>query len=165
MNCSIIGSLTLLLALSGACSSDKESSSNEATSDKMDMQSMVDEAGVDFARKQLAELDTRLASDDPGSASSICSVIEPDMPAIEKADAKLAETLKQRCGKDVAIRSLARYVEEAEAARAADPDDTFLMECSSFSIYMKPVIAAGAETDPEIALLRARFATACPGKE
>ena len=164
MNWTTVYFLAGLIALSGACNSGKEEASGEE-GEEFDMKATVDEAGVEFARKQLADLDKRLASDDPGSASSICSVIATDMPAIEKADSKLAATLKRRCGRDVAVRSLEKFVKEAEAARAASPDDKFLMECSSFSIYMKPVKAAGADQDPEVAKLHGRFAKACPGKE
>ena len=156
--------LSVFLAL-GACSDKKESSATEAPTDEIDMKEIVDEAGVEFARKQLADLDTRLASDDPGSASSICSVIKSDMPAIEKADPKLHETIKQRCGRDVAVRSLDQYVKEAEEAFAADPTDTFSLECGSLSIYMKPVIAAGLEGDPEVAKIKERHAKVCPPKE
>lgn len=164
MNCTAPTVLAALLAMCGACSSDKETSKEKAP-DEIDMQEMVDEAGVSFAREHLAEIDTLLASDDPGAASSICAVIKPDMPAIEKADTKLAETLTLRCGRDLAIRSLARFVEKAEAAYAADPTDTFSLECSSFSIYMKPVTAAGADSDPEVAKIKARHTKVCPPKE
>jgi hypothetical protein len=119
---------------------------------------------VEFARKELANIDTALASDDPGRASSSCAVIKPDFAAIKKADAKLAATLEQRCGKDLALRSLTVFVEKAEAARKAEPEARFVPECSSFDIYMKPVTAAGAEADPLVATLRDRHAVACPKK-
>ncbi|MDQ3367283.1 MAG: hypothetical protein M3680_17815 [Myxococcota bacterium] len=91
-------------------------------------------------------------------------MIKPDLAAIQKADPKLAATIEQRCGKDLALRSLAVFVDKAEAARKADPDGRFIPECSSFDIYMKPVVAAGAEGAPEIAQLRDRHAAACPAK-
>jgi hypothetical protein len=132
--------------------------------DKIDMKALQAEAGVEFARKELANIDTALASDDPGRASSTCAVIKPDLAAIEKADAKLAAAVKERCGKGLALRSLAVFVEKAEAARKADPEAKFVPECSSFDIYMKPVTAAGAEGDPQVATLRERHAAACPPK-
>lgn len=125
---------------------------------------MVEEASVEWARGQLPELDKQLASNDPGQASSTCAVIKPDMAKIKKADAKLADTLAKKCGPDLALRQLAVFVERAEAERAKDPDSKFLGECSSWSIYMKPVIAAGAEGDPEVGKLKERFSKACPGK-
>ncbi len=155
--------VSALLSLTIGCSSDKESA-KETSSKDIDMKSMVDEAGVSFARKQLTELDARLASDDPGSASSICSVIKPDMPAIEKADAELAKTLTQRCGHDVAVRSLTRFVEKLEVEHAADPDG-FLIDCSSLSIYMKTVIAAKADKEAEVTELIARHTKVCPAKD
>ncbi|MDQ3337989.1 MAG: hypothetical protein M4D80_22730 [Myxococcota bacterium] len=151
--------LVLALALVAGCDSKEKKSS-----DKIDLQEIKDEAGVDFARKELANIDTALASTDPGRASSSCAVIKVDMPAIKKADAKLHATLEQRCGKDLALRSLTVFVEKAEAARKAAPDDKFLMECSSFDIYMKPVVSAGAEADPQVSALRERHAAACPKK-
>lgn len=149
--------LLLVLALVG-CKEEKK------VDDKIDMKALKDEAGVEFARKELANIDTALASEDPGRASSSCAVIKPDLPAIQKADPKLASTLEQRCGKDLALRSLAVFVEKAEAARKADPEARFVPECSSFDIYMKPVIKAGAENDPLVATLRDRHAAACPKK-
>lgn len=149
----------LVLVALVACDSKDQSSS-----DKVDIREIKDEVGVEFARKELANIDKALASDDPGAASSTCAVIKPDMAAIKKADPKLAATVEQRCGKDLALRSLTVFVEKAEAARKASPDDKFLMECSSFDIYMKPVVSAGAEGDPAVAALRERHATACPAK-
>jgi hypothetical protein len=149
----------VLLALVAACDSKEKSSS-----DKIDIKEIKDEVGVEFARKELANIDTALASTDPGAASSTCAVIKPDMAAIQKADPKLAATIEQRCGKDLALRSLAVFVEKAEAARKADPEGKFIPECSSFDIYMKPVVRAGAEAAPEVAQLRERHAAACPAK-
>lgn len=147
-----------LVLVAGCGKEDKKSA------DKIDLQEIKDEAGVEFARKELANIDTALASQDPGAASSSCAVIKPDMAAIKKADAKLAETIEQRCGKDLALRSLTVFVEKAEKARAADPAARFVPECSSFDIYMKPVTKAGAEADPQVAKLRERHAAACPPK-
>jgi hypothetical protein len=138
--------------------------SKQAKEKSHDLEDMKEEASVDWARKQLPELEADLASSDPGKASSACSVIKPDMKAIAKADPKLAETITLRCGHDLALRSLVVFVERAEAARTAAPDDKFLTECSGWSIYMKPVTAAGADGDPQIAALKDRFGKACPGK-
>lgn len=150
--------LLLLTLIAGCDSKDKKSS------DKIDINEIKDEVGVEFARKELANIDKALASTDPGAASSTCAVIKPDMAAIKKADPKLAATVEQRCGKDLALRSLAVFVEKAEAARKADPEGKFIPECSSFDIYMKPVVTAGAEGDPEVAKLRERHTAACPAK-
>ena len=150
--------LLLGLVLVVGCKQDNKAS------DKVDLAEIKDEAGVEFARKELVNIDTALASDDPGRASSSCAVIKPDMAAIKKADAKLATTIEQRCGKDLALRSLAVFVDKAEKARAADPEGRFIPECSSFDIYMKPVTAAGADSDPSIAKLRERHGAACPKK-
>jgi len=147
----------ILLACVSACNSKKEQKTD-------DVKDMVNEASVDFARKELPEIDKKLASDDPGAASSSCAVIKPDMPAIRKADAKLADTIEKKCGHDLALRQLAVFVDKAEAARAKEPDSKFLSECSSWDIYMKPVTAAKADADPEVATLHDRFAKACPGK-
>jgi hypothetical protein len=149
--------ITLVTTL-GACGSKEEKSKSN------DLEDMKDEASVDWARKQLAELDTMLASKDPGQASSTCAVIKPDMPKIEKADKKLAETIAKKCGPDLALRSLAVFVERAEEERAKDPDAKFLGECSSWNIYMKSVTSSGAEGDPQVATLKERFSKACPGK-
>jgi hypothetical protein len=166
MKPSLLLVLVSSLVLGAACSSEKKSSEEGSTAVKgSDTESMIDDAKVSFARKQLAELDKLLASDDPGAASSTCAVIEVDFPAIEKADSKLAETLKARCGRDLAVRSLARFVEKAEAAHAKDPTDTFSKECSSYPIYMKPVTAAGvAADDAEVAKIKARYDVVCPPK-
>src|SRR5689334_2317165 len=147
--------LVLVIAVLG-CKADKQ------VDDKVDLKALQAEAGVEFARKELANIDTALASDDPGRASSSCAVIKPDLPAIEKADAKLATAIKERCGKGLALRSLTVFVEKTEATRKADPEAKFIPECSSFDIYMKPVTAAGAEADPQVATLRDRHGVACP---
>lgn len=150
--------IALALVFVVACDSkDKQSSG-----DKIDLDEIKDEAGVEFARKNLPEIDKQLASSDPGAASSTCSVIKPDMAAIKKADPELAATLERRCGRDLAIRQLAVFVEKAEAARKADPEGKFVPECSSLDIYLKPVVKAGVEADPEVAKLRERHAAACP---
>ncbi|MFN0250973.1 MAG: hypothetical protein ACKV2T_29130 [Kofleriaceae bacterium] len=148
----------MILALVGACGSKEEKSKSN------DLGDMKDEASVDWARKQIAEIDKLLASKDPGAASSTCAVIKPDMAAIQKADKKLAETLTKKCGPDLALRSLAVFVERAEEERAKDPEATFLSECSGWNIFMKTVIATGAESDPSVAPLKERFGKACPGK-
>lgn len=151
----------LVFALAACGKSDKtdDKASDKPAAAKMDVQT---EAAVEFAQKQLPEMDKQLASDDPGAASSTCAVIKPDLAKIEKADPKLAATIKERCGHDLALRSLTVFVERAEAARKKDPGARFLSECSSFEIYMKPVTAAGAEADPAIPKLRERHAAACP---
>lgn len=143
------------LLVVAACSKDKEADQAPSTQD------MIDEASVDFARKQVAEIDKHLASDDPGAASSNCAVIKPDMPKIKKADPKLATTLEQRCGRDLALRSFTRYVEKIEAERAKDPTGR-VWECSSIESYAKTVRAAGAESDAEFTALLERHAKACP---
>ncbi|MGE0398749.1 MAG: hypothetical protein AB7T06_18725 [Kofleriaceae bacterium] len=147
----------LFVVLLVACGSKKEEKSN-------DLGDMKEEASVEFARKQIPELDKMLASKDPGQASSTCAVIKPDMQAIEKADPKLAADLVKRCNHDLALRSLAVFVERAEEERAKDPDAKFLGECSGWNIYMKPVINAKADGAPEVAALKERFSKACPGK-
>jgi hypothetical protein len=147
------------LVLVTGCGKEKEKDPS-----KIDIKEIADEAAVEFARKNLAEIDTKLASQDPGSASSVCTVIKIDMPAIKKADPKLAETIEKRCGRDLAIRSLAVFVEKAEAERAKDPNAVYVPECSGLDIYLKPVVAAGAEADPEVAPLKERHAKACPKK-
>lgn len=148
----------LLIGFLVACGSKEEKSKSN------DLEDMKDEASVDWAREQLAALDTQLASKDPGQASSTCAVIKPDMAKIQKADKKLADTLAKKCGPDLALRSLAVFVERAEEERAKDPDAKFLGECSGWNIYMKPVTASGAEGDPQVATLKERFSKACPGK-
>jgi hypothetical protein len=164
----LISVFTLSLVLSACSKGDEEgteaSDEIEARASKAAEQGR-DDAKLSFAREQLAELDKRLASDDPGSASSICSVIKGDIPAIAKSDAKLAETLTTKCGRDLAVRGLERFVERAEAVHAKDPKDTFGKECSSFSIFMKPVDSAGAASDPKVAELKTRFDAVCPPKK
>jgi hypothetical protein len=145
--------LALVLVLVGCDSKE------DKPADKIDMKELRDEAGVEFARKELANIDAALASTDPGRASSSCAVIKSDMPAIKKADAKLHDTLVQRCGKDLDMRSLTVFVEKAEAARKAAPDDKRLLECSSWDIYAK-----GVEPGPAVDKLRERYVAACPGK-
>lgn len=147
--------VVLVLVLAG-CGSKKEKSN--------DIEDMKEEASVEWARKQLPELDTMLASKDPGQASSTCAVIKPDIAAIEKADKKLAEAIAKKCGHDLALRTLTVFVERAEEERAKDPESKFLGECSSWDIYMKPVINAKADGAPEVAALKERFGKACPGK-
>jgi hypothetical protein len=145
--------IVLVVALVGCGSKE------EKAADKIDLQEIKDEAGVEFARKELANIDEALASTDPGRASSSCAVIKGDMPAIKKADPKLHATLEQRCGKDRHMRSLVVFVEKAEAARKAAPDDPRLLECGSWDIYAK-----GVEPGPEVDKLRERYAAACPKK-
>jgi hypothetical protein len=147
-----------MVALVGACGSKEEAKSDNS------VEGMVDEASVDFARKQIPELDRMLASKDPGEASSTCAVIKPDMAKIQKADKKLADTLAKKCGPDLALRSLAVLVERAEEERAKDPEAKFLSECSSWNSYMKSVTANGADNDPQVATLKERYSKACPGK-
>ena len=134
----------------------------KATPDNLDIEDVKDDAAVEWARKELANIETQLQSDDPGRASSGCAVIKPDMAKIKQRDPKLAAKLAQRCGKDLALRSLTVMVEKAEKARAANPEDRMLLECRSFDIYMEPITAAGAESDPSVAKLRDRHTAACP---
>ena len=136
------------LALLVACSSEKDA---PRKSDKVE--DMVAEASVDWARKQVPEIEKRLASADPGSASSPCAVIKPDMPKIRAADPELAKTLELRCGRDVAVRSMTIAVERAEKDR---------FDCSAIPIYEKSIAKANAGADPEVAKLRERVAAACP---
>lgn len=147
--------LVASLLVVAACSKDREADGAPSTRE------MIDEASVDFARKQVPEIDKHLASEDPGAASSNCAVIKPDLPAIQKADPKLAATIERRCGRDLAVRSFARYVEKIEAERAKDPAAK-VWECSSIESYAKPVRAAGAESDAEYTALLERHAKACP---
>ena len=148
----------IALAVLAACSKDKtEDSPSSSTGDP------IDEAKVDFARKEVPEIDKKLASDDPGAASSSCAVIKPDLAVIRKADPKLAETIERRCGRDLAIRQLAVFVARAEAERAKDPTG-MVMECSSLDIYLKPVRNAGVEADAEVTALVERHGKACPKK-
>lgn len=148
--------MTIALALLTACSKDK--------AEEQKPMNVVDEANLDFARKELPEIDKKLASDDPGAASSSCAVIEPDLASIRKADKKLAETIERRCGRDLAIRSLAVFVGRVEAERAKEGPDGRISGCSSLDIYMKSVRAAGVEGDPEVTALVERHAKACPKK-
>jgi hypothetical protein len=134
-----------------ACDSKKEKRSD-------DVKDMVDDASVDWARKQVPEIEKLLASDDPGAASSNCAVIKPDMPKIVKADKALAAKLVKLCGHDYNLRSLTVFVERAEAARKAKPDDRFLLECGSWDIYAKGIAA----DDPDVVKLKARYDAACP---
>jgi hypothetical protein len=135
----------IALVVAGACSSKTD----EQPARRLDP---VDEASVEYARKALPDLDQRLASSDPGSASSVCAVIKPDLPKIAQADPKLAETLERKCGRDVAVRSLEVAVERAEKDRS---------ECSMIPIYEKTITSAGAEADPEVGKLRERVSAAC----
>jgi hypothetical protein len=135
----------------------------ENKTEKLDINEIKDEVGVDFARKNLAEIDAKLASTDPGAASSICAVIKPDLPAIQKADKKLAADVEKRCGRDLAVRSFAVYVEAIEAEHSRDPGKRS-WECSSLDIYWKPVITAKADADPEALALKARHGKTCPPK-
>jgi hypothetical protein len=137
----------IALALLVACSSQKDQPKSEKVED------MVAEASVDWARQQLPEIDKRLASADPGSASSPCAVIKPDMAKIRAADPELAKTLEVRCGRDVAVRSMTVAVERAEKDR---------FDCSAIPIYEKSIAKANAGADPEVAKLRERVAAACP---
>jgi hypothetical protein len=139
-------------------------SKEEKSADKIDLQEIKDEAGVDFARKELANIDEALASTDPGRATSSCAVIKGDMPAIKKADPKLHATLEQRCGRDYQIRALTVFVEKIEAARKAAPDDKFLSGCNSLDIYTKGAEKLGLMGDPEVVRLTERHAAACPKK-
>jgi hypothetical protein len=149
--------ILLALALLAACDSKEKPKDNS-------VEGMIDDANVDFARKEVPEIEKKLASPDPGSAAGSCAVVKPDLPKIRKADKKLADKIEKLCGHDFSIRSLTVFVEKAEAARAKDPNDKFLMECGSWDIYMKPVIAASSGDDPAIAPLKERYAKACPGK-
>jgi len=148
---------TWLLVFAFACGK-----SDEADAPPMPQLDIQTEAAVEFARKELPGLDIKLASDDPGAASSTCAVIKLDLARIRKADPKLAATVEQKCGRDVAMRSLTVFVERAEAARQKEPGAAFLSECSSFDIYMEPLIAAKADADPAVAKLRERHAAVCP---
>jgi hypothetical protein len=142
--------IAIALVAGAACSSKDDTKISDG-----DFKAMEDEASVDWARSQLSALDAQLASSDPGSASSTCAVIKPDMRKIKKADPELAETLARKCGRDLAVRSLTVAVERAEKDRSA---------CRSISIYEKSITKAGAEADPEVAKLRARVAAACAAK-
>ena len=142
----------LALVLVVACDSKKDKS--DSTKD------MVEEAEVDWARKQVPEIAKLLASDDPGAASSNCAVIKPDMPKVRKADKALADKLEKLCGHDRHMRSLTVFVEKAEAARKAAPDDKRLLECGSWDIYAKEL----PPDDAEVTKLKARYSAACPGK-
>jgi len=137
----------IALALLVACSSQKDQPKSEKVED------MVAEASVDWARQQLPEIDKRLASADPGSASSPCAVIKPDMAKIRAADPELAKTLEVRCGRDVAVRSMTVAVERAEKDR---------FDCAVIPIYEKSIAKANAGADPEVLKLRERVAAACP---
>jgi hypothetical protein len=137
-----------------ACGSKEEKKSD-------DVKDMVDDASVDWARKQVPEIEKLLASSDPGAASSNCAVIKPDMAKVQKADKKLAAQLEKLCGHDLHLRSLTVFVEKAEAARKVAPDDKFLMECSSWDIYAKHVPA----DDAELPKLKARYDAACPPRK
>lgn len=152
--------LIAIAVVVAACGKDKDK--DTSAGDKIDLDEIQAEASVEFARKELPNLEAKLASDDPGAASSSCAVIKPDLAAIAKADPKLAKTIAQRCGRDLAIRQLAVFVEKAEAARKADPEGKFVPECSGLDIYLKPVKAAAVESDPEVAKLVERHAAACP---
>ncbi len=139
----------LALVSLAACSKKEDKEPPKASMD------LKTEAAIDWAREQVAGIDTRLASKDPGSASSPCAVIEPDMAAIKKHDPKLAETLERRCGRDLAVRSMTVAVERAEADAS---------ECSSISVYEKMIAAANADADPDVLKLRERVAVACAKK-
>lgn len=127
------------------------------------MAEMKSEAAVEWAQKQLPEIDKELASTDPGRASSSCAVIKPDLKAIEKADAKLAETLRLRCGHDLRIRELAVDVDRAEVARkAATGASAFVPECSSVKLAVKEIAKGGWSGEPDVTALVARGQVACP---
>lgn len=100
----------------------------------------------------------------PGLRLVECAVIEPDLASIRKADKKLAETIERRCGRDLAIRSLAVFVARVEADRAKEGPDGRISGCSSLDIYTKSVRAAGVEAAPEVTALVERHAKACPQK-
>jgi len=142
--------LVLALALVGC----KE----KATPDNLDIEDVKDDAAVEWARKELANIETQLQSEDPGRASSGCAVIKPDMAKIKQRDPKLAAKLEQRCGKDLHLRSLTVFVERTEKARAADPSGR-ISECWSLDTYAKHV-----EPGPERTKLEVRHAAACPKK-
>ena len=120
-----------------------------------DLADIKSEAAVEWARKELPDIDARLASSDPGRASSTCAVIKPDMAKIKKADPELAAILERKCGRDLAVRSMTIAVERAEKDH---------WDCSSIPVYEKSIAAAGAGSDPEVIKLRERVAVACAKK-
>ena len=128
----------------------------KATPDKLDIEDVKDDAAVEWARRELANIETQLMSQDPGRASSGCAVIEPDLPKIKKRDPKLADKLEQRCGKDLPLRSLTVFVEKTEKARRENPTGR-LSECSALDIYAKHV-----EPGPARTKLEQRHAAVCP---
>ena len=148
----LLASLVVLVA----CSKDKEAKSDDP------LAGVEEEAAVEFARKQLPDIDAKLASSDPGAVSGACSVLKADLPKIRTADKKLAETIEQRCGKDYQIRSFTVYVEKLEAERATDP--TGSLRCSSLDIYYKGVKEIGADSDPTVVKMMERYNTVCPKK-
>lgn len=143
----------ILLALSLAAAGCSSKDDKPRPSDNLD--DIKSEAAVEWARKELPDIDARLASSDPGRASSNCAVIKPDMAKIKKADPELAATLERKCGRDLAVRSMTIAVERAEKDH---------WDCSSIPIYEKSITAAGAGSDPEVVKLRERVAVACAKK-
>ena len=138
-----------LLMFVVACSSEKKDNDK---ADKLDLNDIKTESAVEFAEKSLPELDQKLASSDPGSASSTCAVIKPDLARIEKAKPELAATIRTKCGRDLAVRSLAVEVDKIEK----DPH-----ECAMLGSYLTPVAKAKAQNDPEVVKLGARVDAAC----
>lgn len=140
-----------LLLFVVACSSEKK----QEHADKLDMNEIKTEAAVEFAEKSMPELDAKLASADPGAASSLCTVIMGDYKRIEKAKPELAATIKTRCKRDQYVRSLAVLVDRMEKDKS---------ECSKLSIWDKPLVREGLMQDAEVVKLHERAAAACPPK-
>jgi hypothetical protein len=146
--------IALMLVLVLGCGKDEKKHSDHES-----MDDMVAEASVDWARKQLPEIDKKLASTDPGSASSVCAVIKPDMKKIEKADPELATQVKQKCLHDYPLRELAVAIDKAEAARAAQPTG-YVSECSRVTVDIKGLDKQGLVA--EAAALITRGEATCP---
>ena len=121
----------------------------------------LDESAVDFAQQHLADLDTKLASADPGSVTGTCAVIKADLPRIEKADPALAATVKQKCGHDRKVREIAVAIDKAEAARKASPDG-HLFECTTVKVELGELAKAGFDQDAAVTALAPRWQAACP---
>jgi hypothetical protein len=139
------------------CGGKKE----ERHRDKIDMDEIQTESAVEWAQKQLPELDAKLASTDPGAASSICAVLKPDMKRIEKADPDLFKTVTTRCTHDLPLRELAVAIDKAQAARAADTSPSgFIPECSRVTVDIAGLDKQGLAT--EAAALVTRGRTVCP---
>ncbi len=121
---------------------------------------MKAEAAVEWAHKQLPDLDQRLASTDPGAASSICSVIKPDLASIEKADADLAAQIKQRCFHDLRVRELAVAIDKAEIEQKTP--SSVMFGCSRVASDLQALAKDKLDTDPAVVALAPRIATVCP---